>query len=66
MTKWTLLNKGKDYEGIFAFSMFERGGVGDNAVPANFGIVDVGGITTNVEFTTWDLMASRICIGSSG
>ena len=60
MTKWTLLNKGKDYEGIFAFSMFERRGIGDNAVPSNFGIADVGGITTNVEFTSWTLSIENL------
>ena len=33
--------------------MFERGGVGDNAVPASFGTPEVGSLTTNVEFTSW-------------
>ena len=60
MIKWSALNKGKDYEGNLVFSMFERMGIGDNAVPANFGIVDVGGITTNVEFTTWDLSIENL------
>jgi len=54
MTKWTMLNRGKDYEGTLVFSMFERAAVGNNQAPSNFGLVDVGGITTNVEFTTWD------------
>jgi len=40
--------------------MFERGGVGNNAVPANFGLVDVGGITTNVEFTTWSFAIENL------
>ena len=53
LTKWTLLNRGKDYEGTLVFSMFDRAAVGNNQVPSNFGLVDVGGITTNVEFTTW-------------
>ena len=35
MIKWSALNKGKDYEGNLVFSMFERMGVGDNAVPSN-------------------------------
>ena len=60
MTKWTMLNKGKDYEGSLAFSMFARGGVGNNAVPANFGLADVGGITTNVEFTTWSFSIENL------
>jgi hypothetical protein len=54
LAKWTLLNRGSDSEGTLVFSMFERGPVGNNAVPANFGLADVGGLTTNVEFTTWD------------
>jgi hypothetical protein len=53
MTKWTLINRNKKNKGSFVFSMFDRRGLGNNAVPANFGIADVGGITTNVEFTTW-------------
>ena len=53
LTKWTMLNKGKDYEGTLVFSMFDRAGVGSNAVPSNFGIADVGSLTTNVEFTSW-------------
>ena len=53
MTKWTMLNRGKDYEGTLVFSMFDRAVVGNNQVPSNFGIVDVGGLTTNVEYTSW-------------
>ena len=53
MTKWTMLNRGKDYEGTLVFSMFDRSVVGNNQVPSNFGIVDVGGLTTNVEYTSW-------------
>ena len=33
LTKWTMLNKGKDYEGTFVFSMFERSKIGNNQVP---------------------------------
>jgi len=53
MLKWTLINKGKKNKGGLVFSMFDRRALGNNAVPSNFGIVDVGGITTNVEFTHW-------------
>ena len=60
MTKWTMLDKGGDHEGTLVFSMFERGGIGNNAVPSNFGITDVGGITTNVEFTTWTLSIENL------
>ena len=54
LTKWTLLNRGSENEGTLVFSMMERGAVGNNQVPSNFGIVDVGSLTTNVEYTTWD------------
>jgi len=55
LTKWTLLNRGSENEGTLVFSMFERGSVGSNQVPSNFGIVDIGSLTTNVEYTTWGL-----------
>ena len=54
LTKWTLLNRGSENEGTLVFSMFKRGAVGNNQVPSNFGLVDVGSLTTNVEYTTWD------------
>ena len=54
MTKWMMLDRGGNYEGSLAFSMFERRGIGNNAVPSNFGIADVGSLTTNVEFTSWN------------
>jgi len=60
MIKWTMLKRGTDFEGNLVFSMFERKAVGNNAVPANFGIVDVGGITTNVEFTTWSFAVENL------
>lgn len=53
LTKWALVNKGKKNKGGLVFSMFDRRGLGNNATPSNFGIMDVGGITTNVEFTYW-------------
>ena len=53
LTKWTLLDRGGDYEGTLVFSMFERGAVGNNAVPSNFGLAEVGSLTTNVEYTSW-------------
>lgn len=54
MTKWTLINrkKGKNKGGL-VFSMFDRRALGNNSIPSNFGITEVGGITTNVEYTKW-------------
>ncbi len=60
LTKWTPLNRGSENEGTLVFSMFERGAVGNNAVPANFGLVDVGSLTTNVEYTTWDFSIENL------
>jgi hypothetical protein len=60
LTKWTLLKRGSENEGTLVFSMFERGAVGNNAVPANFGLVDVGSLTTNVEYTTWDFAIENL------
>ena len=55
LTKWTMLDRGGNFEGTLVFSMFERGAVGNHQVPSNFGLVDIGSLTTNVEYTTWDL-----------
>jgi carbohydrate-selective porin OprB len=60
LTKWTLLDRGGDNEGTFVFSMFDRGAVGNNAVPANFGLVDIGSLTTNVEFTHWSFAIENL------
>ena len=60
LTKWTLIDKGGDHEGTFVFSMFDRGAVGNNAVPANFGLLDVGSLTTNVEYTTWSFAIENL------
>ena len=60
LTKWTPLNRGSENEGTLVFSMFERGAVGNNAVPSNFGLVDVGSLTTNVEYTTWDFAIENL------
>ncbi|GMG87793.1 hypothetical protein MNKW57_21140 [Biformimicrobium ophioploci] len=58
--KWTLLNRGSDSEGTLVFSMFERGPVGSNAAPATFGQAQVGSLTGNVEFTTWDFAIENL------
>ena len=60
LTKWTPLNRGTGNEGTLVFSMFERGSVGSNAVPASFGNVDVGSLTTNVEYTSWDFAIENL------
>jgi hypothetical protein len=61
LLKWTLLKKGEDFEGILVFSMFERKELGNNALPATFGVADVGGITsTNVEFTNWSFEVENL------
>jgi len=52
LTKWTMIDKGGEYEGVLGFSMFERAAVGNNAVPSNFGLADVGSLTTSVELSS--------------
>jgi len=59
-TKWTLINKNKKNKGGIVFSMYDRRSLGNNAVPSNFGMADVGGITTNVEFTTWNFAIENL------
>jgi len=60
LTRWTLVDRGEDYEGTLVFSMFERGTVGDNANPSTFGSVELGAIWTNVEFTNWTLSIENL------
>ncbi len=53
--KWTPLNRGKDFEGSFVLVAAERGSIGDNAVPAQYGPLDVGSVyPVNFEWTEWD------------
>jgi hypothetical protein len=52
-SKWTLVNRGKDYEGSLVLTGHERVSVGSNAVPAQFGAPDLGAIWSNFEFTEW-------------
>lgn len=52
-TKWTPFRRGKDFEGSVVFSAHERVGVGDHAVPAQFGGADIGSSWSNYEFTEW-------------
>ncbi len=52
--KWTPLNRGKDFEVSLVLVAAERGSIGDNAVPAEYGVLDVGSIfPVNFEFTSW-------------
>ena len=61
MTKWTMINRKKaKNKGGLVFSMFDRRALRNNAVPSNFGITDVGGITTNVEFTYWNFAIENL------
>lgn len=53
MIKWTLVNKNKKNKGGIVFSMFERYHIGDYINPSLFGPVNVGSITSLIEFTDW-------------
>ena len=60
LAKWTMLDRGGNHEGTLAFSMFERAAVGNHQVPANFSQVDVGSLTGNVGFTSWDFVIENL------
>ena len=60
LTKWTMFDRGGNHEGTLVFSMFDRESVGNHQVPANFGLVDVGSLTGNVGFTTWDFAIENL------
>jgi len=52
--KWTLLNRGEDFEGSLVVVAAERRSIGDNAVPAQYGALDVGSLyPVNFGFTSW-------------
>jgi carbohydrate-selective porin OprB len=59
LSKWTMLNRGTENEGTLVFSMFERSAVGNNQVPAVFSL-DVGSLTGNVGFTSWDFVIENL------
>ena len=60
LTKWTLLDRGGNHEGTLAFSMFDRRPIGNHQVPASFSQVDVGSLTGNVGFNTWDFVIENL------
>jgi hypothetical protein len=60
LTKWTMLDRGGNHEGTLVFSMFERAAVGNHQVPASFSQVDVGSLTGNVGFTSWDFVIENL------
>ena len=51
---WTPLDRGGDFEGTLVWRMGWRGPLGNEPVPAQFGVPVVGSIWSNYEFTTWD------------
>ncbi len=59
--KWTPLNKGEDYEGSLVLVAAARDSVGSHAVPAQYGINDLGsGYSVNFEFTKWDFAVEEL------
>jgi len=59
LAKWTPVNRGSENEGTLVFSMFERATVGNNQNPALF-LTDVGSLTGNVEYTSWDFIIENL------
>lgn len=52
-TTWTPVDRGGPYQGTLVARVGWRGPIGDNAVPSDLGILDLGSIWGNFEFTTW-------------
>lgn len=53
-TTWTALDRGGPYEGTLVVRGAFRGSLGDNAVPAVFGLRDIGSLWSNYEWTSWN------------
>jgi len=59
--KWTPLNKGEDNEGSLVLVAAERNSVGSYAVPAPYGIEEVGSLyALNFEWTEWDFAVEEL------
>ena len=53
-TTWTLLDRGGPYQGTLVARGAFRGSLGGNAVPAAFGLRDIGSLWSNYEWTSWN------------
>jgi hypothetical protein len=51
---WAAIDRGGSYEGTLVLRGAWRDSIGNNAVPAQFGVRDLGSIWSNYEFTSWD------------
>jgi len=59
--KWTPFNKGGDNEGSLVLVAAERDSIGNNAVPAFYGIEDLGSLyAVNFEWTAWDFAVEEL------
>ncbi len=59
--KWTPLNRGEAYEGSLVLVSAWRGSIGNNAVPAQLGVSDLGsGYSVNFGFTEWDFAIEEL------
>ncbi len=59
--KYTPLNRGVDYEGSIVLVAGYRGSVGNNAIPAEYGQLDVGSVwPVNFEFTSWPIRIEEL------
>ena len=59
--KWTPLNKGEDREGSLVLVAAERDSIGSHAVPAPWGIEDLGSLyAVNFEWTEWDFAVEEL------
>jgi hypothetical protein len=57
---WTALNRGTDHEGSLVVNLGSRNSIGNNAVPAGFGVPNLGSAWSNYEFTSWDTNSPKV------
>jgi len=59
--KWTPLNKGEDNEGSLVLVAAERASVSNNAIPAQYGLADLGSsYAVGFGFTEWDFAVEEL------
>jgi hypothetical protein len=60
LIKWMLINKDKRNKGGLVFSMFDRNPIGNHRTPSLYGPMDIGSITSAIEFTEWDFAIENL------
>jgi len=58
--RWTALGRGGDHEGSLVVNLGMRNSIGNNAVPASFGVPMLGSAWSNYEFTSWATNSPKV------